>query len=57
MNVKVEAVSKLAKNRLQRTRLEADRDYLVVVRKDDEVDLLVLYGYVRERSALVFELG
>ncbi len=57
MDVQVEAVSEFPQYRLEGAWFEADGDYLVVMREDDQVDFLVLYGYVCEWSALVFKLG
>ncbi len=57
MDVQVEAVSEFAQYWLEGAWFEADGDDLVVVGEDDQIDFLVLYGDVREWSALVFELG
>ncbi len=57
MDVQVEAVSEFAQYRLEGAWFEADSNYLVIVREYDQVDFLVLYGYVCERSALFFQLG
>ena len=57
MDFQAEAVSEFAEYRLEGAWFEAEGDDLVVVGEDDQVNFLVLYGYVCEWAALIFELG
>ncbi len=57
MYLQAERVTKFSKNRLQGSRLQAHRQYLVVEGEEDQVHLLILYGNVAHGSALPLKLG